>query len=411
MPVFKYTARNMRGEILQGKMDVENREIIITKLQQKGLIVTKIEAESVPFWKKEITIFKPRITEKDITIFSRLLATLINAGVPLDQCLESLSQQFKNPTMRSVVEQLKKDVESGENLSTALAKHPKVFTRLYTSLVHSGEAAGNLDEIMLRLAKYVEGAATLKRKIIGAMTYPLIIMAVCIMVGFGLLVFVIPKFEEIFESFGGDLPIMTKTLLAASKAVTSIFSNWVLAVLVFGILFFAIFFLHSWAKSDKGKIVIDRILLKLPIFGDLFAKVAIAKFTQTMSTLLSSGVQVIDSFDIVAKTSGNVVIEKQIMKAKEQVKEGVRIADALGQTSVFPIMVIQMIAIGEQSGALDEMLAKISDFYTEEVDIITSTLAELINPIMIVGLGGALAFVMMALFLPMFRLASITEGR
>ena len=409
MPVFKYTARNMRGEILQGKMDVETKETIISKLQKKGLIVTKIEEESVPFWKKEIRIFKPKVQEKDLVVFSRLLATLINAGVPLDQCLDSLGQQFDNPTMKSIINQLKADVESGDSLSSALAKNPNVFSKLYTSLVASGEAAGNLDEIMSRLAKYVESSAALKRKVIGAMTYPLVLMGVSVLIVSGLILFVIPKFKEIFADFGGELPILTKTLLGISDFFISVLTEPMYAILTLLIAGFLVFFLYSYLRSEKGRAMLDSILLRLPVFGDLFAKVAIAKFTETMGTLLASGVQVVDSFDIVAATSGNVVVEKQIVRAKDQVKEGVRIADALGQSAIFPPMVIQMIAIGEQSGALDEMLGKIAVFYNDEVEIITSTLAELINPVMIIFMGIGLGFVMLSLFLPMFQLASITR--
>ncbi len=409
MPVFKYTARNMRGEILQGKMDVETKETIISKLQKKGLIVTKIEEESVPFWKKEIRIFKPKVQEKDLVVFSRLLATLINAGVPLDQCLDSLGQQFDNPTMKSIINQLKADVESGDSLSSALAKNPNVFSKLYTSLVASGEAAGNLDEIMSRLAKYVESSAALKRKVIGAMTYPLVLMGVSLLIVSGLILFVIPKFKEIFADFGGELPILTKTLLGISDFFISVLTEPMYAILTLLIAGFLVFFLYSYLRSEKGRAMLDSILLRLPVFGDLFAKVAIAKFTETMGTLLASGVKVVDSFDIVAATSGNVVVEKQIVRAKDQVKEGVRIADALGQSAIFPPMVIQMIAIGEQSGALDEMLGKIAVFYNDEVEIITSTLAELINPVMIIFMGIGLGFVMLSLFLPMFQLASITR--
>ena len=409
MPVFKYTARNMRGEILQGKMDVDTKETIISKLQKKGLIVTKIEEESVPFWKKEIRIFKPKVQEKDLVVFSRLLATLINAGVPLDQCLDSLRQQFDNPTMKSIINQLKADVESGDSLSSALAKNPNVFSKLYTSLVASGEAAGNLDEIMSRLAKYVESSAALKRKVIGAMTYPLVLMGVSLLIVSGLILFVIPKFKEIFADFGGELPILTKTLLGISDFFISVLTEPMYAILTLLIAGFLVFFLYSYLRSEKGRAMLDSILLRLPVFGDLFAKVAIAKFTETMGTLLASGVKVVDSFDIVAATSGNVVVEKQIVRAKDQVKEGVRIADALGQSAIFPPMVIQMIAIGEQSGALDEMLGKIAVFYNDEVEIITSTLAELINPVMIIFMGIGLGFVMLSLFLPMFQLASITR--
>jgi len=399
----------MRGEILQGKMDVETKEAIISKLQKKGLIVTKIEEESVPFWKKEIRIFKPKVQEKDLVVFSRLLATLINAGVPLDQCLDSLGQQFDNPTMKSIINQLKTDVESGDSLSSALAKNPNVFSKLYTSLVASGEAAGNLDEIMSRLAKYVESSAALKRKVIGAMTYPLVLMGVSLLIVSGLILFVIPKFKEIFADFGGELPILTKTLLGISDFFISVLTEPMYAFLTLLIAGFLVFFLYSYLRSEKGRALLDSILLRLPVFGDLFAKVAIAKFTETMGTLLASGVQVVDSFDIVAATSGNVVVEKQIVRAKDQVKEGVRIADALGQSAIFPPMVIQMIAIGEQSGALDEMLGKIAVFYNDEVEIITSTLAELINPVMIIFMGIGLGFVMLSLFLPMFQLASITR--
>jgi len=399
----------MRGEILQGKMDVETKETIISKLQKKGLIVTKIEEESVPFWKKEIRIFKPKVQEKDLVVFSRLLATLINAGVPLDQCLDSLGQQFDNPTMKSIINQLKADVESGDSLSSALAKNPNVFSKLYTSLVASGEAAGNLDEIMSRLAKYVESSAALKRKVIGAMTYPLVLMGVSLLIVSGLILFVIPKFKEIFADFGGELPILTKTLLGISDFFISVLTEPMYAILTLLIAGFLVFFLYSYLRSEKGRAMLDSILLRLPVFGDLFAKVAIAKFTETMGTLLASGVKVVDSFDIVAATSGNVVVEKQIVRAKDQVKEGVRIADALGQSAIFPPMVIQMIAIGEQSGALDEMLGKIAVFYNDEVEIITSTLAELINPVMIIFMGIGLGFVMLSLFLPMFQLASITR--
>ncbi len=329
---------------------------------------------------------------------------MLNAGLPLLSCLEILAKQTESQALRRVLGEVRTDVEGGLSLADALRRQPKVFDNLYVNMVESGETGGALDVILVRLANYLEKSAALVRKIRGAMIYPIIILSVAILAIAILLIFVIPIFARMFEGVGAELPAMTKLVVGMSNLL----KVWALPLLI---IFIAVFTItRRWHKTESGAKAIDPILLKLPVFGPLIRKQSIARLSRTLSTLLSSGVPIIDALEITAKSSGNWVIEDAILKARSSIKGGENIADPLTKTSVFPPMVTQMIAIGEASGGLDEMLSKVADFYDAEVDQAVENLTSALEPVIMVVLGGVVGFIVVSMYLPIFQLAgTITE--
>ena len=397
MPVFAYAGRGSGGQTARGELNAADRDAAIVQLRSQGITVATIEErkKAKAFGEK-----KQKITDKDLVVFTRQFATMIDAGLPLVQCLEILSTQTDNKTFGKLLNEVKLDVEAGATYADALKKHPKVFDSLYCNMVRAGEAGGMLDTILQRLAKQMEKAAKLKAQIKSAMVYPAAIVAVAIIVVSVLLVWVIPIFAKMFADFGGSLPALTQLVIDLSN-----FMQKYIIFMAIG-LGIGLWLLKRYYNTPAGRLKIDGFSLKLPVLGDLIRKIAVARFTRTFGTLIQSGVPIMDSLEIVARTAGNVVVENAIMAARTSVGEGKTLAEPIGKTGVFPPMVVQMISVGEATGALDAMLAKIADFYDEEVDTAVAMLTSLLEPALMVFLGTVIGFIVIAMYLPIFKMAS-----
>ncbi|MBI2113900.1 MAG: type II secretion system F family protein [candidate division NC10 bacterium] len=391
MPVFVYTGRTRSGQTITGEMDAGNREAVVAKLRSQQIIATSVRPKP-----RDITIpgFGGGVGEKEIVVFTRQFATMIDAGLPLVQCLEILASQQENKVFKKALTEIRQSVEGGLTFAAALKLHPKVFTSLYANMVEAGEAGGILDTILNRLAQYMEKAMGLKKKVKSAMIYPMVVVIF-------LLVFVIPTFKSMFEGFGATLPLPTQIVLEMSRIVRQYF------LVGIGAIVGGIVGLKWWYGTSGGKWAIDSLLLKAPVFGLLIRKVSVAKFTRTLGTLISSGVAILDGLDITARTAGNKVVEAAILKTRSSISEGKTIAEPLKDSGVFPPMVVQMIAVGEQTGALDAMLGKIADFYDEEVDTAVGNLTSLLEPMLMVFLGVIIGGVVIAMYLPIFKLVSV----
>ncbi len=398
MPVFVYTGRTRSGQTITGEMDAGNREAVVAKLRSQQIIATSVRPKP-----RDITIpgFGGGVGEKEIVVFTRQFATMIDAGLPLVQCLEILASQQENKVFKKALTEIRQSVEGGLTFAAALKLHPKVFTSLYANMVEAGEAGGILDTILNRLAQYMEKAMGLKKKVKSAMIYPSTIVSVAMVVVIFLLVFVIPTFKSMFEGFGATLPLPTQIVLEMSRIVRQYF------LVGIGAIVGGIVALKWWYGTSGGKWAVDAFLLKTPVFGLLIRKVSVAKFTRTLGTLISSGVAILDGLDITARTAGNKVVEAAILKTRSSISEGKTIAEPLKDSGVFPPMVVQMIAVGEQTGALDAMLGKIADFYDEEVDTAVGNLTSLLEPMLMVFLGVIIGGVVIAMYLPIFKLVSV----
>ena len=398
MAVFVYTGRTRGGQTITGEMEGANREAVVARLRSQQVIATAVRTTP-----KDITIpgLGGKVSDRDIVVFTRQFATMIDAGLPLVQCLEILASQQDNKTLKKTLTEIRQSVEGGSTFAAALKQHPKVFSSLYANMVEAGEAGGILDTILNRLAQYMEKAMSLKKKVKSAMIYPSTIITVAVLVVIFLLVFVIPTFKAMFEGFGAALPLPTQIVLELSRIVRTYFVVGV-AVLVGGIVG-----LRWWYGTDAGKTNIDRLLLRMPIIGLLIRKVAVAKFTRTLGTLISSGVAILDGLDITARTAGNKIVEMAVLRTRASISEGKTIAEPLRESGVFPPMVVQMIAVGEQTGALDAMLGKIADFYDEEVDTAVANLTSLLEPLLMVFLGVVIGGVVIAMYLPIFKLVQV----
>jgi type IV pilus assembly protein PilC len=398
MPVYKWEGKTLKGVIKKGEMEAPSEAGIRTHLRQQNIVPRKIVAKG-----KELQFsfsLGKKVKDRSIAIFTRQLATMIDAGLPLVQSLEILSSQQENKNFKSIIRQIREDVEGGSTFAGALKKHPKVFNELYTNLVVAGEEGGILDNILNRLANYIEKAEALKKKVKSALVYPSTIVGVAVIVVMILMIFVIPVFESMFKSAGQTLPLPTLIVLAMSKFVKSYILFIIPAI---GVL---IFLLRRYYKTENGRGVVDSLLLKAPVFGPLFQKIAVARFSRTLGTLVSSGVPILDGLNIVSRTAGNKTIETAILQARSSIKEGETIAEPLGRSGVFPPMVIQMISVGESTGALDSMLSKIADFYEEEVDVAVANLTSLLEPLLMMFLGVVIGGVVISMYLPIFQMAS-----
>jgi type IV pilus assembly protein PilC len=378
-------------------MDANTREDVVAQLRRQKLIVVKVDQE------RSSKKGGGKIKTRDIVIFTRQFATMINAGLPLVQALDILSKQSENKTLKEVTRQVVYDVESGHTVADALGKHPKAFSELYVNMVAAGEAGGILDTILGRLAIFMEKNDALVRKVKGAMIYPGVIISVAVIAITVLLVFVIPTFEQMFASVNLTLPLPTRVVIGMSRFLTSYW--WaVLATLIGGV-----FMLKRYYATPSGKLAIDRMMLRLPVLGDVIRKSSVSRFTRTLGTLISSGVSILDGLEITAKTAGNRVIHDAIMASRSSIAGGDTIAAPLAKSEVFPPMVISMIAVGEQTGGLDEMLSKIADFYDEEVDAAVSALLSLLEPMMIVFLGVVVGGMVVAMYLPIFDMINAVQ--
>jgi type IV pilus assembly protein PilC len=398
MAVFVYTGRTRSGQTTTGEMEAATREAVVGRLRTLQIVATNVRAKP-----REITIpgFGGRVGEKDIVVFTRQFATMIDAGLPLVQCLEILASQQENKVFKKALTEIRVSVEGGLTFAAALKQHPKVFSVLYANMVEAGEAGGILDTILNRLAAYMEKAMALKKKVKSAMIYPSTIVTVAVAVVIFLLVFVIPTFKAMFEGFGATLPLPTLIVLELSRIVRAYF------LVGIGVIVGLILLLRWWYATPGGRLAIDSFLIKSPIFGILIRKVAVAKFTRTLGTLISSGVAILEGLDITARTAGNKVVELAVLRTRASIAEGKTIADPLKASGVFPPMVVQMIAVGEQTGALDTMLSKIADFYDEEVDTAVTNLTSLLEPMLMVFLGVVIGGVVIAMYLPIFKLVQV----
>ena len=404
MPKYAYKARTSSGKIVSDVIESVSAREVAEKLRAFKYIPVEIkEVKENPLKEfiAKITPFKPKVKSMDLTLFSRQLATLVTSGVPLVQGLSILEEQFTSPVFKNVIKSIKTDIESGTSISDAMKKHPKVFSELYIGMVHAGEVGGILDQVLDRLATYMESSEELKAKIKGAMTYPMIILFVAVAAVIILLTFVVPRFAAMFEEMGSKLPAPTQMLINFSNFL----KRWIAVFILVAIVVFSIF-RKIYNANPKVKLKVDTILLKLPVIGEVLKKTAIAKFTRTLGTLIKSGVPILQAMETVAKTAGNKLIEKTILEAREAIREGERIADPLKRSGVFPPMVVQMISIGEETGALDAMLIKVADFYDKEVAAAVEGLTSMIEPLIIVFMGGAVGSIVVAMFLPMFELTT-----
>jgi type IV pilus assembly protein PilC len=394
MPSFVWKGRNRSGQIQEGQLLADSRDAAVAVLRRQQIQITSLRERG-----REIKLI-PRIPRsvgaKRIAIFTRQFSVMLDAGLPLVQCLEILGEQEEHRTFQAIINQVRSDVESGSTLADAMRKHPKAFDNLYTNMVAAGEAGGILDIILQRLSVYIEKIVRLNNQVKSALIYPTSVILIAAMVVFVILKWVIPVFGQLFAGLGGEMPLLTRMVIGASNFVGSYFP-FILAIIVFGSVA-----LNRWHKTPHGRRVIDGALLRIPVIGMLLRKIAVARFCRTLSTLTSSGVPILDGLEITAKTAGNAVIEDAIMAVRKSVEEGKSISEPLAQTKVFPIMVVQMINVGEQTGALDQMLGKIADFYEEEVDTAVAGLMKLIEPIMITILGVIIGTIVTAMYLPLY---------
>ena len=384
MPVFLWEGRNRNNQIQKGELEAVSAEAVRAHLNRIRISPTKVKKKPKDLF-ENVAFLQPKVKEKDIIIFSRQFSTMIDAGLPIIQCMDILQSQQENPTFKKMLKEIKESVESGATLADSLKRYPKHFDNLFVNMVAAGEAGGILDIILKRLSGYMEKAAALKRKVKGAMVYPAITISVAIIVVAIILVFVIPVFQEMFADFGSALPAPTLIVIAISEFVKSKIHYIIGAVILFALAF------RQYYKTSKGRLVVDAVMLKLPVFGILLRKVAVAKFTRTMGTMLGSGVAILDS-------------------VRTGIAEGRTMADPLQASGVFPAMVCQMIAVGESTGALDAMLEKIADFYDEEVDQAVENLTAMIEPMMIVFLGVVIGGLIVAMYLPIFKMAGAVGG-
>lgn len=403
MPTYLWKGRTASGRVETGEMVAENQAEVLKSLRIKKVIPVSVKTKP-----KEISFALfggKRLNTKELSIFTRQFATMINAGLALMDCLDTLKQQATKPGFKQVIADTMEDIEGGATLADALARQKKSFSDLYINMVAAGEAGGALDTILLRLATYLEKSAEIIRKIRGAMIYPAMIMIVAFGAVTILLVFVIPIFAKMYEGMGASLPMLTQMVLNLSHVLRKYF------LLIIAVIIVIVIALRMYYRTSNGRLVIDRIILKIPILGDLIQKTALARFSRTLSTLLSSGVNILDALEITAKTSGNKVVENAIMNARSSIKEGETIASPLSQEKrVFPPMVVQMVSIGEATGGIDEMLNKIADFYEGEVDTAVENLMAALEPIIVVFLGVVIGVIVIAMYLPIFKLASTFVG-
>ncbi len=398
MPVYQWVGKNRKDEVQKGEVEAVSEQAVKAQLTRQRIMPTKIKKKPKDLF-ENVTFLQPKVKERDVILFARQFSTMIDAGLPIIQCLEILTNQQGNSTFKKMLKEIKESVEGGATLADALSKFPRQFDNLFVNMIAAGETGGILDAILRRLAAYMEKAAKLKAQVKGAMTYPIVTLIIAVVVLAVILVFVIPVFEEMFADFGGELPLPTQLVVAMSDMVKS---KIVFILIGLGLFVFAF---KKVYKTEKGQDFVDKMLLKLPVFGDLLRKVAVAKFSRTMGTMLASGVAILEALDIVAKTAGNRTVEKALYDVRKGIAEGRTMADPLTQSGVFPSMVCQMISVGESTGALDAMLGKIADFYDEEVDQAVENLTALIEPFMLVFLGVTIGGLVVAMYLPIFKMA------
>lgn len=399
MPHFKYIVKDQSGKTATSSVESQNRDSAIELLRKQGLTIISLDEGKVSGAKVEQ--FAKKVKLDDLVIFSRQLSTMVEAGIPLVNVLDILSQQIEKKGFAAIIKKIRDDVEAGSSFSQALTRHPGVFSTLYINMVRAGESSGMLDEILNRVATYLEKTSALQRKVKSAMVYPVAVISISIVITIFLLVKVVPTFQGIFDMLGGDLPLPTQILILVSSILRKWFIFGLISIIVL------IIAITRYAKTEKGKLFFDGLILKLPVFGDLVRKVSVAKFSRTLSTLVKSGVPILGSLDIVAKTSGNKVVEVAVNNSKNAVREGKNLAEPLSKSAVFPPMVVRMISVGEQAGELEKMLSKIADFYDEQVDAAVAGLTSIIEPMIILFLGIVVGGIVLSIFMPIFKITEI----
>lgn len=403
MAKFNYVAVEATGNEVRGVIEGKSKEDVIRTLKMRRMTVKEVKRD----WKSLEISFGNSVTDEDIVIITRQLATMISAGLPIMKALDIIANQSTKKRIREIFEDIKSQIEQGAPFSKGLERYRNIFGDLYINMVRAGEAGGLLDNVLDKLAGYMEKAISLKRKVKSAMMYPSIVLIVAVVVVWGLMVFIIPKFKEMYDSFGGTLPALTQFTINLSNFL----SSWYGGGLIFAfIVITSISIRICYKKTEKGRYILDQLMLKIPKIGDLLRKVSVSKFSRTLGTLLNSGVPILEALDIVAKTSGNKVIEKHLLRSKTDIESGKNIVYPLEKAGVFPPMVTQMIAVGEETGALDQMLTKIADFYDDEVDRAVEGLTKLIEPMLMIFVGGAVGFVIIAMYLPIFKMGSVVGG-
>ncbi|MBL7155570.1 MAG: type II secretion system F family protein [Candidatus Omnitrophica bacterium] len=403
MAKFKYTVKDTAGKTLKGTLEADSRNTAVQSLREKGFFIISLEEEKSAVF--SLGIFKgkkgQRVKIDDLVIFSRQLATMVDAGIPLVNALDILAEQTENMSFKQVVSRIRDDVETGSSLSEALSKHAGVFSGLFINLVKAGESSGMLDEILDRVAMYLEKTSSLQRKIKAALVYPAAVTIMAIAITVFLMIKVVPVFKDIYSGFGATLPLPTQIMINVSDFLRKYFYITIIFMAVIG------FAINRYTKTENGKVKVDSLKLHLPIFGILLRKVAVGKFTRTLSTLIKSGVPILNSLDIVSKTAGNRIIEKAVDRVAANVREGESIADPLARSGVFPPMVVRMISVGEQTGELEKMLSKIADFYDEQVDAAVSGLTSLIEPLIIAFLGIVIGGIVICMFMPILQISQV----
>lgn len=403
MPKYFYSARNSAGQISRGEIDANSEGEVRVKLRSQGLELISLGRQGAAVKTKPPGFFAARVNGKDLQIFTRQLATLLNAGIPVVDSLKILSEGQKPGVLKESTWHVKTQIESGRRLAEAMAQRPAVFDKLYCNMIQAGEEAGILDGILSRLAIYMEKSEKIKGQVKGAMVYPSVIIAVSALVITGILVFIIPKFQEFYAGSGKAPPALTMFVVSISNAMVQ---HW---AILLGCIVGGPILIMQYVQTPGGRDQLDTVLMKAPLFGPVVQKSSIARLSRTLSTLLSSGVGVLDAIEIAAKTSGNVVVERALIRCRESVSQGRPFASPLAKEKVFPDMVVQMISIGEQSGSMDQMLAKIADFYEEEVETAVKSMTSLIEPLLMVVLGGIIAFIVIAMYLPVFNMADTVQ--
>jgi type IV pilus assembly protein PilC len=399
---YTYRVRDQRGSLVTGEMLADSPALVINRLREMNLVPLEIKSKRAGL-KREITLRPGKVKLKDLAVFSRQFATMVNSGLPLLRTLGILEEQTESSQLKKVLSEIRLDVERGNSLSGALAKHPRTFSPLYISMCRAGETAGNLDQILVRLADTIEREVTLRQKIKSAMTYPIVVFVMVLLILAAMLLFVVPTFKDLYSSLGGTLPLPTRILMSVSDTFRKFF--WVVILLGIG----AGWLFRRWIKTDRGRRAFDKFKLRVPIFGPLFQKTALARFARTLGVLSRSGVPILQALDIVQDTVRNEVVADAVRDVQSGVKEGESIAAPLGAHKVFPPMVVQMMAVGEETGQLDQMLEKIADFYDEEVASMVDSLTSLIEPVMIAVVGGAVGVIVISLYLPLFRIIELIK--
>ena len=399
MPTFGYVVKDKVGKTHSGTLEVDSRNALIEQLWKQEFVVLSIEEK--PQGKALLKVGQPTVKAEQLVIFSRQLATMVDSGIPITPALDVLAEQMDDKHFRTTLKKIRDDIEAGASLSEALGRHPRIFSDFFVNMVRAGESSGRLDEILDRVATYIEKVSVLMGKVRASLFYPAFVTVLSIVITTFLVVVIVPKFKEIFHSLGGELPLPTRILLGVSDFIGKYLAVEVAALILLGVL------LKFYISTPGGRLWFDQTVLKVPIIGKLLQKVFIARFSRTLSTLVKSGVPILSSLEIVAKTAGNKVVERAVISARASIKEGENIADPLAHSKVFPGMVTRMISMGERTGELEKMLTKIADFYESEGDVAITALTSLIEPIVIAVLGVVIGSIVISLFLPIFKISTL----